>query len=195
MTTAEKMRKLREERGLTLQGLHNTILEHYGPQYAIDYSTLKRIQAGKVKPNKFSLCRICMGLGVPLNALEDDKPQDLLVKFIPQNDPEGCFDYAPAKAHADRLSTKNLKGMLAQKLVIESKSRTIIEKDPNPTSEITYQKWVYGLRGEIWLIVEGKRYKITAGDSCFFESHHEHYFENESQITVSCLVIQCPPHL
>ena len=195
MTTAEKIKKLRDERGLTLQGLHKIILEYYGPKYAIDYSTLKRIQAGKVKANKFSLCRISMGLGVPLSALQEDKPYDPLVKFIPQNDPEGCFDYAPHKAHADRLSTKELKGMLAQKLVIEEKSRTIIEKDPAPNEKIAYQKWVYGLRGEVMLVIEGKKYKITAGDACFFESHREHYFENESEITVSCLVMQCPPHL
>jgi len=195
MNTPEKIRKIREEQDLSLKGLYHTILDRYGPKYAIDYSTLKRIQSGKAKPTNFSLYRISMGLGVPLNALEEDKPEDPLIKFIPKDGPEGCFDYAPAKAHADRLSSKRLKGLLPQKLIIEAKTKTIIEKDPEPTPEVTYQKWIYGLRGKVTLVIENNRYTIKAGDACFFESHHEHYFENETQITVSCLVVQCPPHL
>lgn len=193
MEIREKIRTIRQDKGLTLKELYRRIKEQFGPR-AIDYGTLKRIQAGKTKPTEFSLYRISMGLGVKLKELRGEK-ENVLLTFIPKDKPEGHYDYTPINAQADKLSTGRLTGILPQRLSLKPGAKTRIEKDPEPTPEIIYQKWVYGLRGEIVCIVGNERCVIRKGDTCFFESHNEHYFENTSAKTALCLVIQCPPYV
>jgi mannose-6-phosphate isomerase-like protein (cupin superfamily) len=191
MQVYDRIKKIREEKGLKLIDLYNRIAEQFGPR-AIDYSTLKRIQSGKTKPTDFSLYRISMGLGIPLKDLKED--ENAVVKFIPCDKPEGRYDYTPVKAHADKLANRKLKGFLPQRLVLSAGAKTRIEKDPENTTEVIYQKWVYGLKGEITCVVNEERFILKRGDTCFFESHHPHYFENNSSKTSTCLVIQSPPY-
>ena len=192
MEIQERIRRIREEKGLKLTDLYDRIKDQFGPR-AIDYSTLKRIQSGRTKPSEFSLYRISMGLGIKLSELEGE--DDQLVKFIAKDKPEGHYDYTPVKAHADKLSTRRLKGMLPQKLHLAAQAKTRVEKDPEPANGVIYQKWIYGLKGKITCVIEDKKYVVGKGDICFFDSHHEHYFENTSAKSSACLVIQCPPYL
>lgn len=193
MKIHERIRKIREQKGLKLIELYRRIKEHFGHK-AINYRTLKRIQAGETEPTEFSLYRISIGLGIKLKDLMAEE-KDSPVKFIPKDKPEGHYDYAPAKAHADKLATRKLKGMLPQKLFLAPKAKTRVEITPEAEGEKTYQKWVYNLKGETVCVVEGKRYVLKRGDACFFDSHHSHYFENTSSKHACCLVIQCPPYI
>lgn len=193
MKVHERIRKIREEKGLKLIDLYRRIKEHFGPK-AINYRTLKRIQAGDTEPTEFSLYRISIGLGIRLKDLLAEE-KDVLVKFIPKDKPEGHYDYAPACAHADKLATRKLQGMLPQKLFLAPKAKTRLETTPEKKDTQTYQKWVYGLKGETVCIVGEERYVLTRGDACFFDSRHAHYFENTSAKPACCLVIQCPPYI
>jgi transcriptional regulator with XRE-family HTH domain len=191
MQIYERIKKIREEKGLKLIDLYDRIAEQFGPR-AIDYSTLKRIQSGKTKPTDFSLYRISMGLGISLKDLKED--ENAIVRFIPFDKPEGRYDYTPIKAHADKLAGPKLKGFLPQRLILSPNSKTRIEKDPENTREVIYQKWVYGLKGEVTCVVNEERFILKRGDACFFESRYPHCFENNSVKTSTCLIIQSPPY-
>jgi len=193
MEIGEHIRKLREDRKLTLYDIYCKIKEQWGPK-AISYRTLKRIQSGQTKPKRLSLYQIALVLGVSREELEGKDPK-AIITFIDKDDPPGKYDHTPVKAFGDKLSTSKLKGALAQKLVLQGQAKTRPEKDPDPTENITYQKWVYGLKGEIACVVGNERCVLTPGNVCFFDSCHEHYFENLSKRTSYCLVIQTPPHL
>jgi transcriptional regulator with XRE-family HTH domain len=193
MEIHERIRKLREDKKLKLRDIYKHIHEQWGPE-GITYVTLKRIQSGKTKPKKTSLYQIALVLGVSLEELEGKDP-NALITFIDKNDPPGKYDYTPVKAYGDKLSTIKAKNMLAQKLALAPGTKTRTEKDPSPTENVTYQKWVYGLKGEIACVVGNERCVVTPGNVCLFDSHHEHYFENLARKTSYCLVVQTPPHL
>ena len=192
MEIHERIRKLREDKKLKLKDIYNLIREQWGPK-AITYVTLKRIQSGKTKPKKLSLYQIALVLGVSREELEGKDP-NALITFIDKDDPPGKYDHTPVKAFGDKLSTQKLKGALAQRLVLQTGAKTRPEKDPDPTENVTHQKWVYGLKGEIACMVDNERCVVTPGNICFFDSHHEHSFENLGRKAASCLVIQIPPH-
>ena len=183
MKTHERIRSIRESKGLKLMEVYNRIKEHFGPRKKIHYRTLQRIEAGDTEPAEFSLYRISFGLGIKLSELRGEE-ENIPAKFIPKDKIQGHYAYPHTK----------LKGLLPQRLDLAPKAKTPIEKNIDPLGEKIYEKWVFGLKGEITCTVEGEKYLITKGDVLFFEGHNSHYFENNSSKKAYCLVIYCPPY-
>ena len=71
MKVYEKIRKLREDLGLTIQEVRDRCVSIFGSKEAMSYRTLQRIERGHVA--KFSsILKICFALGVPLEDLLKD---------------------------------------------------------------------------------------------------------------------------
>jgi mannose-6-phosphate isomerase-like protein (cupin superfamily) len=195
MTTAEKLQLIREEKKFSLRKIHRQIVSFFGPDKAIDYATIKRINAGLHKPTEFSLYQISLGLGTTVDELRSDDENAELGKIIRKNKPEGHYDYTPNNAVAYKFSTARLKNMLAQKLRITGKAKTCVEKTPGPEDNKMYQKWVYVLKGEITVVVKEVEFKLKKDDVFFFEAHNEHYFYNPTERMGWCIIIHNPPYL
>jgi len=193
MLIGERIQTIRQEKKLKLIELQRRIKVMFG-QRAIDYRTLRRIQSGETDPSEFSLYRISMGLGITLKELLEGIPEPL-IKVIPKDKPEGYYNYTPVKATAEKLSTRKLKGLLAQKLTIAASATTRLEQDPSPLPDKAYQKWIYCLKGELIVSAGNEKITLKRGDCCFFDSHNPHYFENTSKKISQCLVLQSPPYL
>jgi transcriptional regulator with XRE-family HTH domain len=191
MQLHDKIRQIREEKGLKLVDVYERIKEQFGPR-AINYRTLQRIEAGETEPGEFSLYRISIGLNVKIKDLQVE--ENTLAKFIPHDKPQGHYDYPHTKARAIKLSTGKLKGLLPQKLILAAGAKTPIEKNIDPDNLKIYEKWVFGLKGQITCVVENEEYVIGKNDVVFFEAQNAHYFENRSAKSASCLVIYSPPY-
>ncbi|MFH1768464.1 MAG: cupin domain-containing protein [Candidatus Omnitrophota bacterium] len=192
MKLYEKIRKIREEKGLKLVDLHNRIKSIFADK-SLTYRTLQRIQAGHTEAQGFSLYQICMGLGITLKELKEgtDEEKFSLAEHIKKNKSKGRYIYNN-KAYAEILTGSDIP-FLALELILQAGGRTRVEKDP--AGEINYKKWIRALMGEITCSINGVSYILRKGDSITINSQIEHSLANNSSRKARCIIIQNPRHI
>ena len=81
MKLYEKIRKIREDLGLTIQDVYARCVSIFGREKSMSYRTLQRIEKGQI--SKFSsILKICCALGIPLEELlkETELQERLVIK-------------------------------------------------------------------------------------------------------------------
>lgn len=219
MKLYQKLKNIRQEKGLSLKELHR-LLVNYFREKAITYRTLQRIEAGDTDGRGSSLHQISTALGISLRDLkkgteEETKPIDL----IKRNKRLGRYIFNEL-AYADLLMHQN-RNFMAMELVLKPKAKTKIEQDPELTIEeakineirglfkslnlgvpaledyqpLKFEKYVYCLKGRITCYIGKETFILKKGDGVSFESKQPHWFENISLGESRCLIIQNPRYL
>ena len=192
MTLAEKIRKIRREKGLSLRDLQKRLQEIFG-ESALRYNTLYRIEKGLRDPRVASLTQICLGLGISLRDLKENTEEETspLVDGIKKHNKVAQYVFSE-KAYAQIL-TKEKQPFLGLRLILHPGGKTKLEQDPVELGK--FQKWVYGLKGEITCVIGQKEYLIRKNEVLMFESNLPHLFENNTKQDASCIIIQNPKHI
>jgi len=181
----EKIKKTREDLGLSLKDVFERGVEIFGKRKAISYRTLQRIEDGSMA--KFSSAlKICCALGVPLNKLiENTEFEQRMVIRKKERLDEYTFN---DKAFASVISSPN-RSFLSLELILEPLGKTTLEQSP---SDKIYEKWVYIVSGELVCNLENERFTLKSGDSISFDSSLPHYFENPTNKKCMAIVVQNP---
>ena len=192
MKLHDKIRQVRKEKGLSLRDLQHRLVEIFGNK-ALRYNTLYRIEKGLRDARISSLSQICIGLGISLKELKEgtDEEKFSLVEIIRKRDKVAYYVYSE-KAQAEIL-TKEKQPFLGLRLVLKPQGKTKLEQDPIELGK--FEKWVYGLKGEITCNIGKEKYIIKKDETLCFESTIPHSFENNTPQNASCIIIQNPKHI
>lgn len=192
MKLHEKIRQVRKEKGFSLRDLEGRLIEIFGRK-ALRYNSLYRIEAGLREARVSSLSQICIGLGASLKEIKEGTEEETnsIVDSIKKREKIAQYVYSE-KAYAQILS-KEKQPFLAARLILEPQGKTKLEQDPITLGK--FEKWVYGLKGKITCVVGQEKYILGKDDALCFESNIPHYFENNSNLKASCIIIQNPKHI
>jgi transcriptional regulator with XRE-family HTH domain len=121
MKIHEKIRKLREELGLTIQEVRDRCITIFGSKKTMSYRTLQRIERGQI--SKFSsILKICCALGIPLQELlKDTELEQRLVIRKKERLDEYTYN---EKAFASVISSPS-RSFLALELMLEPGGKTL----------------------------------------------------------------------
>jgi len=187
MKIYEKMRKMREDFGLTIQDVQDRCISIFGKDKSMSYRTLQRIERGHIA--KFSsILKICCALGVTLEELlkETDLEDRLVIRKKERIDEYTYND----KVHASVISSPS-RGFLALELTLKPQGKTQTEQSPK---DRTYEKWIYVIEGELTCSLGKEKYILNSKDSLSFNSTIPHYLENNGKKTCVCTTLQNPKH-
>lgn len=219
MKLHEKIKKMRQERGLSLRELHRLMLNDF-EENTVTYRTLQRIESGDTDGRGTSLHQICTALKITLLDLrKDTEEENSPVDLIKKNRRLGRYVFN-GQVYAELL-TRQSRNFMVQELVLKPQGKTRIEQDPafNLDQEklgqirqtlkeavpeaalfenyniLKFEKYVYGLKGRITCYIGKNTYTIGRGDGIFFESALPHWFENNSKSEARCIIFQNPRSL
>lgn len=191
MELREKIRQIREEKGLSREELYQRLKEIFGDK-TIQPNTIWRIESGLTSARASSLHQLCIGLGVSLkDLLGEIEPESKLVDIVKKNKRIDQYVYNQ-KAQTEIL-TPHHRRFLVQELTLLPGGQTRTEEDPIEVGK--FEKWVYCLAGEITCVVGTERHPLNKGDCLSFESNIPHYFENNSSRKTHCLIVQNPRYI
>ena len=173
----QKLRKIRKEKGLTVQ----TVAVRAG----VSKGLISRIENSRTVPSLPVLISIIKSLEVGINSFFGDIDR-------------GALEHVIVKKATD-LKTSNpnpsdalLHYPIIDKNVPESFLKTsVLEIKPaakglnQSTSGFTFQ---YILEGQIEYQISGETYELTTGDSIYFDAKKIHSFENTSDVVAKLLV-------
>ncbi len=187
MKLYEKIRKVREDLGLTLQDVYDRGVAVFGADKAISYRTLQRIEQGQLA--KFSsVLKICCALGVTLEELiRDTELQDRML--IRQDERVDEYTYND-QVRASITSSPN-RSFLALEMTLDPGGSTGLEQSPKNKP---FEKWVYVVEGELTCRIGDECFVLTKKDAVSFDSSIPHRLENASPKKCVCVLIQNPKH-
>jgi len=187
MKVHEKIKKIREDFGLTIQEVHDRCVSIFGRKEAMSYRTFLRIERGQVA--KFtSILKICYALGIPLGELlKDTELEQRLV--IKKNERIDEYTYSE-KVHANVISSPS-RSFLALELNLAPKGKTTLEQSPKKG---IFEKWIYVVEGQLTCHLGDETFFLTTKDTISFDSSVPHYFENGTKKKCICVLIQNPKY-
>ncbi|MCX5697032.1 MAG: XRE family transcriptional regulator [Candidatus Omnitrophica bacterium] len=219
MKLHEKIKKLRQEKGLSLNELHRLMLNDFERE-TITFRSLQRIEAGHTDGRGFSLHQICTALGISLSELKKDTEEETEpIDVIRKNRRLGKYVFS-GQVYAELLSRQN-RNFMVQELVLEPQGKTKLEQDPElgldkerleqikeilkgtalesqileNYSILKFEKYVYCLKGRVSCYIGEDKHILKKGDGLSFESTIAHWFENNSKSEARCLIFQNPRYL
>ncbi len=187
MKLYEKIKKIREDMGLTIQDVHQRGMTIFGSKKALSYRTLQRIEKGQL--SKFSsVLKICCALGVTLEELiKNTELEDRMV--IRKNERLDEYTYND-KVFASVTSGPS-RSFLAVELTLAPNGATMVEQSPQHQS---FEKWIYVVEGELTCHIAEETFVLKKKDAVSFDSSIRHYFENHTQKKCVCTMVQNPKH-
>ncbi len=168
------LRELREERGLSLRELSRLS--------SLSANALSMIERGLASPSVSTLYRLTDALNVPITALfRQDQPQEPIVfrnakKRTKVYFPLGIWEGLGGEAFTGRMQPFML--------ILESGAKSGREKIVHTGSE-----FVICLRGSLEYEVEGKRYRLNAGDSLLFAARLTHRWRNPGKTVTHAIIV------
>lgn len=178
-----RLRSLRRSRRLTLKAL--------AAQANCSESLLSRVENGHVMPSLTTLHHLCRALGVNVGALLDAPREATCVVRGPAERPDHV---RPEAQEGD--------GSAAQSLIPFAPGRQLeglivaLPADGRWCGPFSHEGEEVGfvLEGTLELIVAGESYRVPAGSSFFFLSHHEHHYRAADRVPCRALWINTPPN-
>lgn len=177
----EKIKKIRNEKGLSLRDLAAMV--------DLSASFLSQIEQSKASPSIENLKKIATCLDVRVSYLiEDDevKKDTVLVKKEERATVESIDSNTKISLLTSSEIDKNMEPIFYEIGPLGESGR---EAYNHPGEE-----FVYVLDGEICVYINDKKYKLKEGDSLYFKSNQKHKFRNPSEInTTRVLWVVTPP--
>ncbi len=174
----QKLRKIRKEKGLTVQ----TVASRAG----VSKGLISRIENSRTVPSLPVLIAIIKGLETGLNAFFGDIDRSSLGRVVVKK-------AGDLESSEESLSASLLRYPIIDKNVPESLVKTsVLEVKPAGKSSdqsikgFTFQ---YILGGEILYKISGETYELETGDSVYFDPQQVHSFENTGESVARLLVV------
>ncbi len=183
MKIGKRIRKLRKERGMTLEELSQ--------KSGVALATLSRMENNKMTGTLASHNGICKALGASLadlyRELEDESKT---VDTVPKQRRTEHFLHTN-KAKYELLVTKTLDKKIMPLMVrLEAGGKT--QKEQNKPG---VEKFIYMIAGTMDAVIGDQTYPLKRGDSLYFDASLPHVFRNTAKTEVSAICVISPPAL
>lgn len=178
-SVGQRLRKLREERNLSLREV--------AERSTLSINAISRIERGEVSPTVNSLQRIAQALGLRLCDLF---VQERTIRTIHTTPEERDIPLNWG------VAVENL-GLGATRRQLEAFIVTVDPLSGNQTTPSNHpgQEFVYCLQGRLNYQIGDQCHELTHGHSLFFDADQAHYFWNpSSEVTRFLLVFQSHIH-
>jgi transcriptional regulator with XRE-family HTH domain len=163
---APRLRRLREQRRMTLDGVAKTT--------GISKSTLSRLETGGRRPTLELLLALSHAYRVPL---------DDLVAAPEEGDPRLHLKPGRVKGRTVIPLTRQPDGMQAWKIVIPTSKVT-----PEPRSHDGYE-WIYVLSGHMRFVLGDQDWVLGPGEVAEFDTQVPHWFGSTGDLPAEILSI------
>ena len=181
MTIGEKLKKTRNDKGMSLRELATKV--------ELSASFLSQIEQGKASPSIENLKKIAHTLDVRISYLIEDEEDDIRniefikkenMKFLESKDSniKMCIPLSNSKE-------KNMENIIYEIGIDGESGREFYSHGG--------EEYIYIVSGELEVYVANKKYKMSAGDSLYFKSSLKHRFKNVSKKEVKALWVVSPP--
>jgi transcriptional regulator with XRE-family HTH domain len=177
INVGKSLRKLRDERGLTIRALAN--------QSGLAVNTLSLIENGKTSPSVSTLQQLATAMDIPIMAFfEAERAEQKVIHLSAHSRQRAAFE----TGFMEDL------GMGARKRRIEP---FVVTLEPHASSGAlpivhTGHEFVFCLEGRLTYEIEGQEYLLEAGDSLLFEAHLPHRWMNSDYRPSRSLLVLCP---
>jgi transcriptional regulator with XRE-family HTH domain len=169
-----RLRKLREEYGLSLRAL--------AEMCDVSPNTISLIERGLSSPCVNTLQCLATGLGVPITAFFDtDEPPARLVLTRPH---ERIRTKCPGMTMEYLGSGLSNQALMSFLITLEPGAGA----DTQPVVHLG-EEWVYCLEGAIVYEVEGEQFRLEVGDSLLFEASLPHRWSNPDPLPASIILV------
>jgi transcriptional regulator with XRE-family HTH domain len=177
VNVGRSLRELRLERGLSIRAL--------AAQSGLNVNTLSSIENNKTSPSVSTLQQVATALGLPINAFFEVKvvPQSIVHQKA-ENRQSAAFTHGTLSDLGAGFARSGLEPFV---VILEPRASS-----GNTPIVHTGLEFVYCLSGRIDYEVQGKTFKLEAGDSLVFEAHLPHRWFNAGNIPSRSLLILCP---
>ena len=181
MLIGEIIHRLRKERKMTLLEL--------AEKSGVALATLSRVENGRMTGTLSSHMKICKALEINITELYKDL--SLSKKKV---------EMRLKKARADvSLHSKNISSELLVSNALNKKMLPLIinmnkgASTHKETTKLGIEKFIYIAAGRIEAAIGEEKYRLTKGDTLYFESSTPHYFKNIGSGEASLICVVCPP--
>lgn len=185
MDLGEKIRRLRKQAGLNLQGLSQ--------KSGIGLGTLSRLENGKVMANVRTHAKLCEALGISLAELyrEVETNGEGLTPLEPTSEEVETFTY-DEKAQSILLARQVLrKHMLPQLLILQPGGQTHQER-----AGLGTEKWLFVLEGVVEVAIgEESRHLLKRHGTLYFKASSTHQVKNQGKTVAKCISVTSPVRL
>ncbi|MBW1922830.1 MAG: helix-turn-helix transcriptional regulator [Deltaproteobacteria bacterium] len=176
---ADKIRKLRKNKGLTLAQL--------GQEIGLSKGLLSRIENNQVSPPIATLSKISKGLGVPISVFFDGE--------------EGEEERYSVTGKRDRRQVVRMGTRIGFTYfsLTHLKSRHLIEpfivrypvitKEPSILFDHTGEEFLFVLKGKMEFVYGKEKVRLNPGDAIHFDPSVSHRGQNTGRQECECLVI------
>ena len=182
MTIGEKLKKSRNDKGMSLRELATKV--------DLSASFLSQIEQGKASPSIENLKKIAHTLDVRVAYLIEDEEDDIRnIEFVK----------AANVRYIESIDSNIKMGLLLASNKEKNMEPIIYEIGIDGESGRDYyshgnsEEFIYILEGELEVYVANKKYKLAKGDSLYFKSSLNHRFKNTSKKEVKALWVVSPP--
>ena len=181
MNLSEKLKALRTQAGLTLQGLSK--------KSGVGIATLSRLENGSRKGTLRTHQKICDALNIELVDLfkETETHDDDIETLTPESEEIETFLYND-KASSVILTPNALrKNMLPVLLMLEPQGQTHQEQNSKNT-----EKFLFCLEGSLEVTIGEKALMLGTNGVLYFKSSLPHQIKNTGSTKARCLCISSP---
>lgn len=181
MTIGEKLKKSRNEKGMSLRELATRV--------ELSASFLSQIEQGKASPSIENLKKIANTLDVRVSYLIEDEDDEIRnIQYIKENE----MRYLESRGSNIRMALlmptnkeKNMEPIIYEIGINGESGRDFYSHGG--------EEFIYIVDGELDVYIADKKYNLSKGDSLYFKSHLQHRFKNTSKKPVKALWVVSPP--
>lgn len=186
----EKIRAIRTDRGLTIKEV--------AAGSGVSKSLISQVERGRASPSLNTLRRVAEYLGVPLALLftnhDDvaDQDSDVLGRQLVVRAADRPRLYVDPDVDYELLTPDSDRSV--EFLACSLEPGVSIPREPGLLVRHHGEENVLCLENSVEFVIEGRRYKLEAGDSISFEGMSGHRVENNSSdLAARFVAVICPP--
>jgi transcriptional regulator with XRE-family HTH domain len=173
-----KLRKVRQERGLTIQAL--------AEKCGVSASLISQVERGKVVPTLTAFWRMCQALNIPMHYFFEERNDESMVV---RKDQRKVIQF-PGSHVQYQLLSPSLHGQIEFLLV-----EIVPGKAHDPEGMVTHrgEECGYVLEGELIVRLGDQEIHLYEGDSICFPSSTPHRFVNPGKVVSRSIWAMTPP--
>ena len=176
---SERLKRLREERGLSIRGL--------GRLSGLSANALSVIERGMSSPSVSTLYKISTALEIPVTAFFEEEAVQRDVVLVKSNERKRIPLH---RGLWEGLGGEQFEGTV-EPFMVTLEAGTSSGRFPMAHSG---HEFVFCLRGELEYEVDGNKYHMESGDALVFSATLEHKWHNPGNNVTNALIILCGFH-
>lgn len=183
MHVGEIIKRIRKEKNMTLLELSN--------ESGVALATLSRIENGKMTGTLGSHMNICKAFEITLPDLYKELPSSKKTLDVRHKNAKESVYVHDTRSSAEILAPNALNKKMMPMLIRISKGGQTSNEENRPGTE----KFIYIVEGKAEAFIGDNCYKLSKGDTLYFESSPAHYFKNTGSGEILILSVTAPPTL